>query len=52
MIETGGMKYEIYEDVTNITIETDCGVRMKQSTEELRLNADDPNDYYEVMEVS
>lgn len=52
VIETQGVKYEIYEDVTNITIETENGVRMKNATQELRLKDDDVADYYTVEETA
>ena len=52
MIETQGVKYEIYEDVTNITIETENGVRMRNATEDVRIKDDDPAEYYTVEETA
>lgn len=51
-IETNGVKYEIYEDVTNITIETENGVHMWDSTKEMKLKDDDSASYYQVEEAS
>ena len=52
VIETQGMEYEIYEDVTNITIKTENGVRMRNATQDLRLKDEDTADYYTVEETA